>query len=123
MIFLKYLLRSIGGEQALNIPLILLQNSANHKGDINRAFRIMEEAKQAGADAIKLQTHTQDTITMDFSNEDLIIRGEFWDGNSLYELYKKAHFSWDWHKTLFEKVKDLDITTFNSPSDNRVCSG
>ena len=99
-------------------PYIIAELSANHNGDINRAFRIMEEAKQAGADAIKLQTYTQDTITMDCSNEDFMIRGGLWDGNSLYELYKKAHLPWDWHKPLFEKAKELDITIFSSPFDN-----
>tara|TARA_B100000787_G_C16196333_1_gene301144 strand:- start:547 stop:1638 length:1092 start_codon:yes stop_codon:yes gene_type:complete len=99
-------------------PYIIAELSANHNGDINRAFKIMEEAKQAGADAIKLQTYTQDTITMDCSNEDFMIRGGLWDGNSLYELYKKAHLPWDWHKPLFEKAKELDITIFSSPFDN-----
>ncbi|PCI56443.1 MAG: pseudaminic acid synthase [Gammaproteobacteria bacterium] len=98
-------------------PYIIAELSANHNGDINRAFQIMEEAKKAGADAIKLQTYTHDTITMDCDSDDFQIKGGLWDGQTLYELYKGAHMPWKWHKPLFDKAKSLGITIFSSPFD------
>ncbi len=98
-------------------PYIIAELSANHNGDIKRAFQIMEEAKKAGADAIKLQTYTHETITMDCDSEEFKIHGGLWDGKTLYELYKGAHMPWEWHKPLFKKAKELDITIFSSPFD------
>lgn len=98
-------------------PYIIAELSANHNGDINRAFQIMEEAKKAGASAIKLQTYTHDTITMNCDSDDFQIKGGLWDGQTLYELYKGAHMPWEWHKPLFEKAKSLGITIFSSPFD------
>ncbi|CDT77735.1 Pseudaminic acid synthase [Vibrio coralliirubri] len=106
--------RKIGPEYP---PYIIAELSANHNGDINRAFQIMEEAKKSGADAIKLQTYTHETITMDCDSDDFQIHGGLWDGQTLYELYKGAHMPWDWHKPLFKKAKDLGITIFSSPFD------
>ncbi|MEL0609369.1 pseudaminic acid synthase [Vibrio echinoideorum] len=98
-------------------PYIIAELSANHNGDINRAFQIMEEAKKAGADAIKLQSYTHETITMDCDSEEFQIHGGLWDGQTLYNLYKGAHMPWEWHKPLFEKAKALGITIFSSPFD------
>ncbi|CAM3890479.1 pseudaminic acid synthase [Vibrio aquimaris] len=106
--------REIGAEHP---PYIIAELSANHNGDINRAFQIMVEAKKAGADAIKLQTYTHETITMDCDSEEFQIHGGLWDGQTLYELYKGAHMPWAWHKPLFEKAKELGITIFSSPFD------
>jgi len=98
-------------------PYIIAELSANHNGDIGRAFQIMEEAKKAGADAIKLQSYTHDTITMDCDSEDFQIHGGLWGGQTLYKLYKDAHMPWEWHKPLFNKAKELGITIFSSPFD------
>lgn len=98
-------------------PYIIAELSANHNGDIDRAFQIMGEAKKAGADAIKLQSYTHDTITMDCDSEDFQIHGGLWGGQTLYKLYKDAHMPWEWHKPLFNKAKELGITIFSSPFD------
>jgi N-acetylneuraminate synthase len=98
-------------------PYIIAELSANHNGDINRAFSIMEEAKKAGASAIKLQSYTPDTITIDCDRDEFMIRGGLWDGQSLYNLYKGAFMPWDWHQMLFNKAKELEITIFSSPFD------
>lgn len=99
-------------------PYIIAEMSANHNGDINNAFKIIEIAKSAGADAIKLQTYRPDTITLDCDSEDFQIKGGLWDGKTLYQLYSEAYMPWEWHKPLFDYAHKLGITIFSSPFDN-----
>jgi len=99
-------------------PYIIAELSANHNGKLETALKIIEEAKKAGADAVKLQTYTADTITLDCDSEDFQIHGGLWDGKNLYQLYKEAQMPWEWHATLFEYARKLGITIFSSPFDN-----
>lgn len=106
--------REIGPDRS---PYVIAELSANHNGRLETALAIVEEAKKAGADAVKLQTYRPDTITLDSDGEDFQIRGGLWDGETLYKLYEKAHMPWDWHKPLFERARALGITIFSSPFD------
>lgn len=107
--------RPIGPDYA---PYIIAELSANHNGKLETALKIIEEAKKAGADAVKLQTYTADTITLDSDAEEFQIHGGLWDGKNLYQLYKEAQMPWEWHATLFEHARKLGITIFSSPFDN-----
>lgn len=107
--------REIGPNQA---PYIIAELSANHNGKLETALKIIEEAKKAGADAVKLQTYTADTITLDCDSEEFQIHGGLWDGKTLYQLYQEAHMPWEWHAPLFEHARKIGITIFSSPFDN-----
>ncbi|KAF0804703.1 N-acetylneuraminate synthase [Alcanivorax xiamenensis] len=98
-------------------PYVIAELSANHNGRLETALRIIDEAKQAGADAVKLQTYRPDTITLDSDGEDFQIHGGLWDGKTLYQLYQEAHMPWEWHKPLFEHARQRGITLFSSPFD------
>ena len=87
--------------------------SANHNGNIDNAFRLIEEAKKSGADAVKLQTYRPDTITLDSDLPDFQIKEGLWAGRTLYELYEWAHTPWEWHKPLFDHARKLGITANN----------
>jgi pseudaminic acid synthase len=99
-------------------PYVIAEMSANHNGSIDNAFKIIEAAKQAGTDAVKLQTYRPDTITLDCDTEEFRIHGGLWDGRTLYQLYAEAHMPWEWHAPLFEHARKLGITIFSSPFDN-----
>jgi|TARA_B100002003_G_scaffold223508_1_gene228068 N-acetylneuraminate synthase len=106
--------RPIGNEYE---PYIIAEMSANHNGNIETAFRIIEEAKKAGADALKIQTYTPDTITLNSDLPDFQIKGGLWDGKTLHELYEWAHTPWEWHGALFEHARKVGIPIFSSPFD------
>ena len=91
--------------------------SANHNGSILRAKKTIKAAKESGADAVKLQTYTPDTITINSDKKDFILKGGTWSGSKLYDLYKSAHTPYEWHKELFNYSKKLNITCFSTPFD------
>lgn len=106
--------RHIGNEHP---PYIIAELSANHDGSMDRAKLLIKKAKEAGADALKLQTYKPDTITLDSKNDEFVVKGGLWNGRTLYELYEEAHLPWEWHKPLFDYAKEVDITIFSSPFD------
>jgi pseudaminic acid synthase len=98
--------------------LIIAELSANHNGSLQTALETIKAAKRAGADAIKLQTYTADTITLDCKNDDFKIKqGTIWDGKYLYDLYKEAYTPWEWHQELFSLAKEEGLICFSTPFD------
>lgn len=98
-------------------PLVIAEVSANHNGCFEKGLEIIRAAAAAGADAIKLQTYTPDTMTLDCDSDDFVIRGGLWDGRKLYDLYSEAHTPWEWHKTYFDLAKSLGVIMFSTPFD------
>lgn len=97
---------------------VIAELSANHNGSIEIAKQTIKAAKQCGANAIKLQTYTADTITLNCKNDDFMVDGgTLWDGKSLYELYEWASTPWSWHEELFLYARDIGIDIFSSPFD------
>ena len=101
-----------------NNVFIIAELSANHNGSLEIAIETIKAAKKCGADAIKLQTYTADTITLNSQKEDFIIKGgTLWDNRTMYDLYKEAYTPWEWHDKLFEAARSLDLICFSSPFD------
>ena len=96
---------------------IIAELSANHNGSIENAIATIQAAAEAGADAIKLQTYTADTITIDHDGPGFVIEEGLWKGRKLYELYEEAHTPWEWHEQLFRAAKDCGLVCFSSPFD------
>ncbi len=101
-----------------NSPVfIIAELSANHNGSIDTAIETIKAAKRAGADCIKLQTYTADTMTIDSKKPGFTIEGTIWDGKNLYELYQEAYTPWEWHEALFKTAKEEGLVCFSSPFD------
>lgn len=98
-------------------PYVIAEMSANHNGDIENAFKIITAARRAGADAVKIQTYTADTLTLNSDLPDFMINDGLWAGQSLYSLYQSAYTPWEWHKSMFAHAKAEGITIFSSPFD------
>jgi pseudaminic acid synthase len=98
-------------------PFIIAEMSGNHNQSLERALKMIEIAAESGADAVKLQTYTADTITIDHDGPEFLVDLPLWKGRKLYELYQEAHTPWDWHKPMFDKALALGITIFSSPFD------
>jgi len=96
---------------------IIAELSANHNGNLETAIETIKAAKRAGANCIKLQTYTPDTITIDSSNKDFLIDGTIWHGKNLYKLYQEAYTPWEWHDKLFQTAHDEGLVCFSSPFD------
>lgn len=105
------------GDHKLDKPYVIAELSANHNGNIDTAIELVRAAGQTGANAIKLQTYTADTITIDCDREDFIIKGGLWNGMKLYDLYKKAYTPWEWYPTLKAEAEKYGMDIFSSPFD------
>ena len=100
-------------------PFIVAEMSGNHNGSLDRAMNIVEEAAKAGAHALKLQTYTADTMTLDLREGEFFIRdpSSLWNGSSLYDLYREAHTPWEWHGPIFDRCRELGLIFFSTPFD------
>lgn len=100
-------------------PFIIAEMSGNHNQSLERALEIVEAAATAGAHALKIQTYTADTMTLNLDNDDFYIEdpNSLWNGNTLYTLYQQAYTPWEWHKPIFEKCRELGMTPFSTPFD------
>lgn len=105
--------------QQINKPFIIAEMSGNHNHSLERALQIVDAAAESGVDALKLQTYTADTMTIDKSDGEFFIEdaNSLWKGESLYSLYQKAYTPWEWHKAIFDRCKEKGIVCFSTPFD------
>lgn len=108
--------RRIGSGHA---PFVIAEMSGNHNQSLERALEIVDAAAKAGAHALKIQTYTADTMTLDLKRDEFFIAdpNSLWEGNSLYDLYKQAYTPWEWHKPIFERAQQQGMIAFSSPFD------
>jgi len=100
------------------MPYLIAELSANHNGSLDNALELVHLAKESGADAVKLQTYTADTLTLDCDNEYFRIGGgTLWDGTTLFKLYQRAYTPWEWHKAIFDEAAKLGLDCFSAPFD------
>ena len=112
--FIEIAGRKIGSDHS---PYVICELSGNHNGSLERCLAMVDAAADTGCDAIKIQTYTADTITLDVDRPEFKIHGGLWDGRTLYELYEEAHTPFEWHAAIFERARQRRVTIFSSPFD------
>ncbi len=107
----------ISNQREVQAPLFIAEISGNHNGSLDRARELVQAAAESGADAVKFQTYTADTMTLDLKEFSVSNDHELWGGRTLYSLYEEAHTPWEWHQELFSLCRELDVIPFSSPFD------